>query len=566
MARYRATLQRLFLGFILFLGALQVDSVWAGDDLEPSYKGGELRVWLQAWPKSLNYYVSSDQYSAFLNSFVAVTLLETNQDNWTPLPYLAAEWELGSDKKTYTFTLNPRAKWSDGKPITAEDVKFTYDFLWNPKKCALCEPVRSFVGEIESVKILSPEKVQIKMKKVHFQNLERLGSVFILPEHKYGKGNFDKDFNKDMWGGGPYEYDKKGSKFRKNVVLRRIKNYWANEYPHIRERYNFDKIIFDYIKDATVAFESFKRKKLDLFYFDLPTFDYWDNQKTAPFTDKNCGVLTARLYNPSSWSGIALNMRKGVTSDVHFRRALQYLLNRDLMISKIFNNHFAPITGPFMRGGIYSYPTKPTPFDIEKARDELRKAGFKNVDRDGILYREREEGGKKIKERASLRVLYSLSDHSKWITVWKEDAIKAGVEIEPRLMEWSAAVKLLDDFDFEGFVISWSGDPVPAPNQLWYGKNADKKSSSNLSGLKNPEIDHLIELAPAEFNEKKRIKLFQEMEKLIIDEQPYVFRWSQKEHYVAYWKDKVNPTEKPYFKFGGTLMRGSFFTHWRAVK
>ena len=107
---------------------------------------------------------------------------------------------------------------------------------------------------------------------------------------------------------------------------------------------------------------------------------------------------------------------------------------------------------------------------------------------------------------------------------------------------------------------------TPAPSQLWHGSTANNKGTSNIPGLKNAEIDRLIDVAPVAFDEKKRIALFKELETRILDEQPYLFRWTQKNHYVAYWSDKVNPTESPFFKYSGSQLRSIFFQHWYSAK
>ncbi|MEM7589056.1 MAG: ABC transporter substrate-binding protein [Myxococcota bacterium] len=531
---------------------------------EPNFKGGTLRFRIAAWPKNLNAVAHSDAYIALVWSLTSVSLLDTHQDTLEDIPFLATSWQVSEDKKTYTFDLDPDATWADGKPITSQDVVFTYELMYDPKRCVFCEPTRSFTGPIETIKALGPHQVELKVKRLHFDNLARFSSLAILPKHLYNRCNFDKDFGKVIWGGGPYVYDYKESKLQKTFVLKRRKHYWANKHKYQRERANFDEIVIRNIDDETVAFEKFKRKELDFYYFDMGSYRFWDNKNMHPFTDPNVMRLEAEKYNPSSWSGIALNQRQGILKDKNVRKALQYLLNRELIISKVFNNHLRPITGPFMQGSKYAYPAKPVSFDPKKARELLKKAGFIKTEDDGILYRNVQENGKIVKQRMSVKIIFSTDDHGQWLTIFKEDAQKAGVEIIPRLVEWSAALKLLDEFNYEGFAIGWTGSPVPAPEQLFHGRSADKKGSSNLPGLNNSRINKLIDLAPTEFDEAKRIKMYHEIEKLIIDEQPYVFRWTDAKHSVAFWKDRLNPTQKPYMKFGGTHRRSPFYIHWRA--
>lgn len=525
-------------------------------------KKGTLKLRLNAWPKSFNVLTSSDAYLAMLGSFVHASLLNRNQENWDNLPYIAEKWEESKDRQTFTFYLNKKATFDSGNPVTSEDVKFTFDRLFDKKQCVTCEGTRAYIGEITSIKTEGPHKITFVMKKPHFQNLERIGGLSILEKKRFEKGNFNKKYDRVLEGAGPYYYDKKGSKFRKKVVLKQNKNHWVYSYPYFKNRYNFTKIIFKYIQDDTVAFEAFKKQDLDIFYFDAGTYKFWDSTTSAPFTNKKVVRLEAPKMIPWVWGGVALNMRNEPTSSLEFRKALQYVLNRDVFVKKIFKNHQMPVAGPFAAGSKYSSNKPATGYDPKQASKLLAEAGYNKVDGDGILYKEVD--GKK--QRAEITIMYATKAHDQWMTMFKADAKKVGINVIPRFIDWSAGIKLVDEFNFEGFVIGWSGDPTPAPSQLWHGSTANNKGTSNIPGLKNSEIDRLIDAAPVAFDEKKRIALFKELETRILDEQPYLFRWTQKNHYVAFWSDKVNPTESPFFKYSGSQLRSIFFQHWYSAK
>ena len=533
-----------------------------------AHKGGTLTARLSTWPKALNYHTVSDGYIGFISYFTHISLLSGNEEDLSLQPLLAKKWKVGADKKTYTFYLDPDAVWPDGKPITSEDVKWSFEKFWNKKECTLCEPIRQYYGPVTEIQAPDAHTVIVKTERVHFANLDRFGSLYVLPKHRYQEGNFDRDYDKKIFGGGPYYVDAKETKFHKKIVLKRNKRWWANKYDLVNRRFNFDKIVLRYVKDAAVAHEMFKRKEFDLFYYELDTLSYWDDQSKEPFTNANNAVVTAEMFNPSTWGGVALNMRKGVLKEKKFRKALQLLMNRELMMNKIFKGHVRPTSGPFMRGTEYSKwkGRAPVPFNPKKAESYLIELGFTQTNSDGVRFREVMEDGKKVKQLASVEIMYSLDTHAQWITVMKEDAKKVGIEIKPRIIEWSAATKKLDEFKFDAFVISWMGSPIPAPEQLFHGRTAESRSSSNIPGLNHKRLNDLIDKGPAQFDQKKRYALYHQIEKIIIDEQPYIFRWTQKLHKVSYWKDRVDPTATPFFKFSGSHLRDPFFFHWRAVK
>lgn len=529
-------------------------------------KKGVLRVRFAAWPKALNYLNASDVYTGTLMQLTHARLLASNHETWKLIPQIAERWEESKDFKTLTFYINPKATFVSGAPVTADDVKFTYELIYDVKRCITCEPIRSYIGPFEKFEVIDRLTFRVVMQKVDYLNAARFSSAPILERKVYEKGDFNRDYQRKLDGAGPYAYDAKESTMRGKIVLRLREDNWLNVYPNFQKEFNFKKIIFKYIDDEAVAFEAFKRKDLDIMYFDVTTLRFWDRVNQAPFTNPDMVRVEAAKIVPWSWGGIALNMRQGPTSDIRFRKALQFLLNRDMIVSKILKGHQTPLAGPFPKGTATSANLPPIPFDPAQAKALLKEAGFVKADDTGILYREIPKDGKSVRERASLTVMYGTKAHDQWMTIWKDDAKKYGVEVIPKLTDWSAATKLVDDLKFEGFVIGWAGDPEPEPRQLWHSSGAMEKGSSNMPGFADKEADRLMELAPATADADQRNAMYRELEKRIIEAQPYVFRWSQTKHYAAYWKDKVNPGSHPFLKFSGDDHRDIFFTHWTSTK
>lgn len=550
----------LLIVLTMFVTAMGLSSMAVAKDSQ-----GTLRLRLQSWPQTLNQIKIQDAAMAPVWVVSNVRMILNAQEDYRPVPMLAASWETSADFKTLTYNLNPKAAWHDGSPITAEDVVFTLETLYDIKSCALCEGLRSWAGSMKSAKAEGKHKVVVEMNNQHFDNVMRIGWVPIYQKSKFSKGKLDgKKYDRIIVGGGPYKYDKAASKFRKTIVLKKVKDHWLDDQEYFKTRNNFDKIIFKHIKDDVVAFESFKRGDLDALYFRQGMYSYWDNDKAAPFDNPNVVKATAHRYYPSAWGGVALNMRKGPLADKNFRKAMQHLLNREVFMKKLFNNHQRAVAGPFFQGSDYSANLDPIPFSPEKARELLKAAGFDGKADKGVLYRMVDKDGKKVKEYAEFDLMYATNAHDRWITMYKEQAKEVGVKINPRLSEWSAATKQLDEFKFDAFVIGWSGDVVPGPRQLFYGKSANNKGTSNYPGLNDTAIDALIDKGPATVDEKERYKLYQELERRIVDAQPYLFRWIPKEHMVSLWKDKVNPGEKPFFKFSGTdTSPMPYWSHWK---
>ncbi|MFK7873583.1 MAG: ABC transporter substrate-binding protein [Oligoflexales bacterium] len=524
--------------------------------------GSKLNLRLSAWPKSMNKLTSSDAYLSMVAQFVHATLIETDQKTLEIIPSVAQKWTVSKDTKTVHMTLNPKATFDDGSVITSEDVLFTFNLVYDKKKCVLCESTRTYIGPVKAVS-LDKHSMRFDFEREHFANLQRLESVPILQKKVYEKGDFNRDFDRTLSGAGPYIYHKKKSRFRKKIVLKKRKNHWHFEQESHSERSKFDTVVFKYIQDDTVAFESFKKKSLSVFYFSQATYRFWDQKQSFPFTDKQVQRVEAPLLNPSRWGGIALNMRTGILKDKKIRKAFQLLLDRETITQKKYGGHVRPVVGPFMEGTSYSAGLPAIKYQPKSAAAYLKEAGFVKIDDQGVLYREIIEEGKKIKQRASLEVLYANKDHEAWLTLYKADAREQGVEIKPRFLDWSALIKSLDGLDFQGCVIGWVGDPIPSPNQLWHSRSAKQKGTSNISGFEDAEVNKWIEEGTSELQVQKRYEIYHKMERRIVDEQPYIFTWTGNKHYASYWSHKVNPTDSPFHKFSGSLEVASFFLHWQ---
>ncbi|MBF0279670.1 MAG: hypothetical protein HQM13_17870 [SAR324 cluster bacterium] len=530
-------------------------------------KGGELVARLPIYPRAFNHYIVGSGYSGLIAGFVQESMISQKDENtFENTPLLAKSWQVGEDKLTYTFTIDEEARFSDGKAVTADDIKFTLDTVYS-KECVLCQPSRDYVGPMEYVKVLDKYTVEVKMKNIHFQNLERIGGLQIMPKHIYGEAgkDFNKDFNKVLYGSGPYTLQEEQG--RKKITLIRNKNWWGhknNRLPYYKNYYNFDKISFKVVKDGTVAFELFKKKELDFLYMDAQQYAKWDDVESFPWTDKNIGRIDAEKFYPQTWGGIALNMRKAPTNEKKFRKALQLIMNRPLYMKKLFRDKQRPVIGPFAFGSNYSANRKAIGFDLEQASELLGAIGYTEVNDDGVLYKLVEQDGKKIPQLAEFELMYSWKGHDQWASIYKEDAKSIGVKVNLKYLEWTTATKLLDEFKFQTFTIGWSGNPIPGPRQLFHGESVDKAGTSNIPGLNHPEVNRLIEEGPKEFDEKKRYAIYQKMEALIIDEQPYLFRGQDKSHLVGYWKDRLDPTATPFLKFSGSDTRNPFFIRWFA--
>lgn len=479
-----------------------------------SVKADELTLHTSEFPKSFNYYVNNSTDAAQVFSLVYASLMDVDDETLEFQPLIAESWSISPDQKEITVKINPAAVWSDGTPITAEDVKFTYDVIMNPEN--LTSVFRMYLGRLNPPEIIDERTVKFTTKTVHYKNLETIADFRILPKHLMEGKDFNKEFNMSLPGGsGPYDLTE--VKEGRYYVLTRKENYWADQLPHMKGTYNFKRIRFR-VMNPVVAFEAFKKGEFDIFT-DITAKRWMEDTNSEHFT-KNW-LVKQKIYNyaPRGFSGLALNMRRPPFDDLRVRRAIAHLLNREYILEKIMYGEYKPLTSYFpslYEKGEESNP--PIEFDPERAKSLLREAGYDRLDQTGYLVN---GAGRRLE----FSVAYVSEDTEKFLTIFVEDCKNAGVKVNLERYSWATLIKKIDQYDFDAVVIGWSGVLFPDPEQLWHSRHINEPGGSNLPGYQNPEVDRLIDSLPPIFAPAKRAEIIKQIDRIIYQDVPYILFW-----------------------------------------
>lgn len=528
----------------LFLGITGL-AITGGDP--KAVKGGQITVGIGASPKSMVYYLTHDTISAAINSLIFNSLLGNDIRTNEFIPDLAKEWKISRDKMTFTFTLDPLAKFSDGTAVTSADVKFTWETLINPKHNTA--PFQSYLSSIASCETPDPQTVIFKAKTLHFKNLEKLAGLLILPRHFFSQGDFNKAFHQRLLGSGPYTLESvaKDSK----IVLKRQPQYWAAGQPQNIGKFNFDRIVYKVTEDPTVAFEVFKRGDTDLHLFNIAKV--WVTETNSdPFLKNHVVKFALQTKIPSGNQGFYWNLRKPLFQDLNVRMALAHLMNRERWIEDLFYKLYLPSTGILNLTSDYrSRKNTVIRYDINKAKNYLRAAGWTAIGSDAILTK----GG----VRFEFDILSSSPASNRYLTLYQEDLKKMGIQMNIRVQDWPAFLKLLDDRQFDAVTLARTADTDPSDfGSLWGTGEAEKKGSSNVSGFSNLEVDKLAEKIDRTFEKTLRLPMVQRIDELITSKQPYALTWESRETRVAYW-NRFSFASKGYFDYSDW---SSVFHYW----
>ncbi len=507
----------------------------AGPD---AYVGGEISIFAGQYPKSLNYYLDNSTQASEIFGNLYETLLSIHPVTLADEPSLAARWQISKDKKTFTFYLDKTARWSDGSPITAEDVRWTYDTIMNPKNLTGVHKVS--LETFHPPKIIDRYTIQFTAREIHWRNLRAAGGFQILPKKAFA----GKDFNKIN-----FEFPVISGRYKVgqinegvSIKLERRDDYWDRKSKRAQNTSNFQTLKYNFMADRNNAWESFKKGGIDL--FPVYTARRWIKDAKGPKFDNNW-IVKQRVYNhrPMGFQGFAMNMRKAPFDDVRVRKAMAHLVDREKMNRTIMYNQY------FMHKSYYEHlyskkhpcPNPVIRFDKQKARELLKQAGWIANPKTGWL----EKNGRSF----AFRFLTRDPTSDKFIAIFAEDLKDVGIKLTIDRKDWAAWVRDMDEFNYQMTWAAWSAGIFPDPEGMWASKEARRKSGNNITGFESKKVDALIEKQKSIFDVQKRNAIVREVDQLIYKEFPYILLWNIDYKRLLYW-NKFGTPEWVLSKFG----------------
>lgn len=477
----------------------EVVDVYDNAGLEP-VAGDTLVRLLPAEPDLLNPVLSTDTYASIIEALIFDSLIERNPETLAFRPLCAEKWEVSADGLEYTFYLRKDIKWQDGLPMTAHDVKFSFDRIKDPSVNA--PHLRNYYEDIEKLEVMDDYTVKFTYNKKYFRALEICGTMSILPEHLYGKSPFNNSrLNRMPVGNGPYRFLQWNT--GRDIVLERNKEYWGKK-PYI------EKIVFKIITDNTVALQLLKKREIDLM---ILTALQWESQTSS---EKFNSRFSKLKYYVSGYSYIGWNIRNPLFADKRVRIAMTHFIDRKKILEKLLYNLGTVVTGNFyVNSPEYNKNINPYEYNPQKAGELLRDAGWKDTDGDGIL----DKDGRKFEFEF---LIPSGNDfREKLATIIKEDLAVQGINVEIKKLEWAVFIQNLSERDFDATSLGWSMPLEADPYQVWHSSQAEQ--GSNFVGFKNKRADELILLIRETLEKEKRIEYCHEFHEIIHKEQPYTF-------------------------------------------
>lgn len=491
-------------------------------------RAGQLRMVLSEDPEILNPLLSTSDYAVDVQTWACDSLLKRDLDTYAWQGSIAEKWELSKDNSSVIFHLRDNVFFHNGEKLKAEDIQFSFDIY--KKNASINSSVAAYFDGIDAIEVLSPVKIKISFKNSYFKNFEVAATNWILPKAVYDVKNQQPN---QLVCAGPYQLD--GYEKGKKVSLKLFEKYFGFNVNHLKGNNNFQNIDFQIIKDEDARVDKLKKSEID--FLEFPNADLLERKLSSDVVQKTLVKVKIENKIPKAWSFVGWNLAKPIFADHNVRKALNLLVNKEEINKVFFDNQLSVINGPFLHNQEYGAKIKPFTRDTKTATALLKKAGWGDSNKDGIL--DKMIDG--VRADFKFVLTYANKDFEKVWQFLRDDYRGAGIDMELKYQDFNLMMKAKSDLSFDALALSWAGGGVdPDPKQLWHS-DSSVKGGSNFVGYKNVDVDKLIDSGRMTLDRKKRITIFEKAYQMISDDNPYLFLFMDKYNYYAH----VNRFNKP---------------------
>ena len=477
------------------------------------------------------------------------SLLERHPLTWEySVPRLASHWKISDDKKTYWFRINPDARWSDGRRVTADDVVSTWFLRMDETILSPSEQVT--YGKFEEPIAESMYILKIESKEELWQNFDNIAGMSILPAYYVdqvdGSEFIEKYQFKMIPGSGPYIIKNENIINQESYKLTRRKEFWGENLKQNRYRFNFDAINFFIIKDNDpLIFEKLKKGEFD--YMTNYRSRVWVEECT-PEKVKSIDKGWLKMHRvfaqrPAGTSGYGFNMRNFPFNDKNIRYAFGYLYDREKMNREMYYNQYEMMHS-WVSGSMYENEDNiKFLYNPEKAIEHLKLAGFEKKNDEGILINSE---GKPLRFEIAAE-----KGHTYMVTPVQNMLKQYGIDMQIINMDGTTEWKNRNERNFKIYLHSFTGAVHPSFEQWFRSDLADLNDNTNFFGLKDGRIDQLIIDYNKEFDLDKRITIGKEIDGIICDIHPVSFGIKRLYTRLLFW-DKFSYPEYMLDRFVGS--------------
>ncbi|MCE2715835.1 MAG: extracellular solute-binding protein [Pseudomonadota bacterium] len=498
--------------------------------------------------------------------FCFARLLDESRDEiGVSYPYLAKSLKISSDKKTITYFLREEAAFSDGTPITAKDVVWSFNFLIkiNPM-------MKQYYKDVSKIEAIDRHTVKFHSKNPKNKELPGiLGQIYIYPSeffqaHMTENGIITKPFPTS----GPYKIS--AADLGRTLIFERIKNWWGEKIPTNVGLYNFDTIELQYFRDQNAAFQGFLTGNSNL-WIEASANKWHTAYDISAIKD---GKIIKKIVpdgNHQATKGFAFNLRREKFKDIRVRKAISLLFNFESLNKAMFYNEYYRLNSYYGNAEL-AHNGEPNREELEillpykeRLPPEVFGPSFKNpVYREDFIPRETlqnvlqllKEAGWELKDQKltnskgeifEITFLYANTALEKIIFHMQRNLAVAGINLKPKQVDASTYTEMIDQFDFDITMIgiAQSHSLGNEQREFFGSKSAHVKGSKNLAGIENPIVDELIEKLIVAKDYQSMLDHTHAIDRILCWNYYIVMYWDFSGIRTAYWNEFAMPEESP---------------------
>jgi peptide/nickel transport system substrate-binding protein len=418
-------------------------------------------------------------------------------------PQLARSWELSPDGRLLTFHLRDDVQWSDGRPVTADDVRFT----WQAQTSKEVGWASAYLKEsITDVEVVDPRTVRFHFSRVYPTQLLDANEGLILPAHAWRQLPFAKwpqggDWFRDhLVVDGPFTIE--AWKPQEELVLRRNARYFEPGKPHL------ERIVFRVVPDEAARMQELLAGEAQVMEAVPP--DRAEEVTRTP--GRTIVPVWTRQYTAIVW-----NTQRPPLEQREVRRALTLAIDRAGLVEALWRGHARVADSPIL-STVWAHPADldALPYDPAEARRLLAAHGFADADGDGIL----ELRGKPFRLEISTTSGNQVRHDA--LVLIQEQLARAGIAVDPVFREPGAEMAKRQGHDFTGALTAWG---IPTDLDLRYAFDGRDPDGTNWGSYRNPEVDRLLDTIERQRDWNDVLPLLAHAQQLIAEDQPFTFLW-----------------------------------------
>ncbi|TBU84792.1 extracellular solute-binding protein [Phytopseudomonas dryadis] len=533
-------------------------------------KGGTLRLPGLNGFDSFNPFIPKGNAADRIGLIYDTLTYHSPDEPFTEYGLIAEKIEKAADDSYVRFYLNPKARFHDGEPITAEDVIFTFNALLEKG-----DPLyRHYYADVKEVVAEDERTVRFDFKHPGNRELPLiLGQLQILPKHWWADRDFSRGGLEIPLGSGPYRIA--GFSPSSSIRFERVKDWWAKDLPVARGQYNFDVISIDYYRDMSVALEAFKAGQFDV-NLEYSAKD-WATGYNSPAL--RAGRFVQEAFpnrNPAGMQGFAFNTRRAIFQDRRVREAIALLFDFEWANKQLFYGAYKRTHSYFENSEMAAsgLPSEDELKLLEPLRAQIPPQVFTEAfkppvsDGSGIIrdqarraYQLLTEAGYRIEndkmvdangKQLAFEFLNTQANLERVILPFKRNLAELGIDLQIRRVDVSQYINRLRsrDFDMTSSIWPQSSSPGNEQREFWHSSSSENPGSRNLIGLRDPAIDQLVEGLIRADSRQSLITHTRALDRVLLWGHYVVPNYYVDTYRVAYWKRFGHPEKSPLYDYG----------------